>query len=206
MPDISMCCGESSDGSDVCPMRADCHRYTASPDKHRQSYFAVLPLASDGSCAHYWNNAGTCGTRPIVDWPRMAALGAAFENAARVVYAFDLGHRSVTLVHDGWHPGCGLPATQASIGCTWCGTLYKAFNLEHKTGDNCAASARCKDGVWRVVGHYGSGSHDMRVYRVNRNKDLFAGRDGKGIAPICDLCIDSLIADGNLSRDITDHP
>lgn len=37
MADITMCFGGG------CPMKEQCYRYTAKPDKYRQSYFVGLP-------------------------------------------------------------------------------------------------------------------------------------------------------------------
>jgi hypothetical protein len=65
MPDISMCPGGS------CPLRLNCHRYTATPDELLQSYFTEAPykmnmmldndFASVGvvtiTCPYFWNNA-----------------------------------------------------------------------------------------------------------------------------------------------------
>jgi hypothetical protein len=52
MPDITMCTGEES--SRKCPHREQCYRFTAKPSKHRQSYFARLPLKGDETCESLW--------------------------------------------------------------------------------------------------------------------------------------------------------
>jgi hypothetical protein len=55
MPDICMCKGTKTEGGDIltCALRADCYRYTATPSKDRQSYFAVAPFMRCGTCEHY---------------------------------------------------------------------------------------------------------------------------------------------------------
>lgn len=36
-----------------CPKKESCYRYTATPSKFRQSYFAEPPI-KDGKCDYYW--------------------------------------------------------------------------------------------------------------------------------------------------------
>jgi hypothetical protein len=50
MPDISMCSG------DGCPIKERCHRFTATPNEYRQSYF-VNPPYENGKCVYYWGDA-----------------------------------------------------------------------------------------------------------------------------------------------------
>lgn len=47
MPDITMCRGTD------CPQKEKCHRYTAKPCDHWQSYFIDPPI-KDGKCEMYW--------------------------------------------------------------------------------------------------------------------------------------------------------
>lgn len=52
MPDIAMCWGEN------CPIKETCYRFTATPSKWRQSYFAETPIKEDNTCEHFmeiWN-------------------------------------------------------------------------------------------------------------------------------------------------------
>ena len=49
MPDISMCPGTD------CPLKEMCHRYTAKPTAHVQSYFVDPPI-KDGECDYFWDN------------------------------------------------------------------------------------------------------------------------------------------------------
>lgn len=46
MPDITMC------QSEVCIVRETCYRYTAKPNKYRQSYFFRAP-GKDEKCKYY---------------------------------------------------------------------------------------------------------------------------------------------------------
>lgn len=49
MPDISMCPGTN------CPLREDCYRYQAKPDKYYQSYFTEVPYDDfHKDCDFYW--------------------------------------------------------------------------------------------------------------------------------------------------------
>lgn len=63
MADITMCFGGG------CPMKEQCYRYTAKPDKYRQSYFVGLPYLqlffNNGEiienedptqCKQFWDN------------------------------------------------------------------------------------------------------------------------------------------------------
>ena len=50
MPDITMCFG------DDCPVKYNCHRFTAKPSEYRQSYF-VNPPHENGKCIHFWGDA-----------------------------------------------------------------------------------------------------------------------------------------------------
>ena len=56
MPDICMCSGQRavSIGVLTCPLRNDCYRYTATPTKGRQSYFAVAPFLTCGICEQFY--------------------------------------------------------------------------------------------------------------------------------------------------------
>lgn len=47
MPDISKCPGGN------CPIKETCYRYTATPSKWRQSYFAETPIKEDNTCDHF---------------------------------------------------------------------------------------------------------------------------------------------------------
>lgn len=47
---VTMCYGKELDDSRECPRRRTCYRACAEPSKHRQSYFAILPMADDGTC------------------------------------------------------------------------------------------------------------------------------------------------------------
>jgi hypothetical protein len=47
MPDIAMCWGDN------CPIKETCYRYTATPSKWRQSYFAETPIKEDNTCEHF---------------------------------------------------------------------------------------------------------------------------------------------------------
>lgn len=46
MPDITMC------DNTKCPLRNSCYRFTAEPNKYRQSYFAEKPKLKDGKCEY----------------------------------------------------------------------------------------------------------------------------------------------------------
>lgn len=46
MADITMCNGKN------CDLAFTCYRYTATPSKYMQSYFAEVPI-EDGECAYY---------------------------------------------------------------------------------------------------------------------------------------------------------
>jgi hypothetical protein len=50
MPDITMCEGLE------CPLKENCYRYTATPNEHRQSYFAEIPY-KDGKCEYHWGSS-----------------------------------------------------------------------------------------------------------------------------------------------------
>ena len=62
MPDISMCKG--SIGAYDCPLKNNCHRYTAKPDEFGQSFFVNPPfnrIKKDGeevTCDYFWDNKG----------------------------------------------------------------------------------------------------------------------------------------------------
>jgi hypothetical protein len=47
MPDLTMCRGLD------CPHKESCYRFTAKPDRYRQSYFFAPPI-KDGECEYYW--------------------------------------------------------------------------------------------------------------------------------------------------------
>lgn len=47
MPDIAMCWGDN------CPIKVTCYRFTATPSKWRQSYFAETPIKEDNTCDHF---------------------------------------------------------------------------------------------------------------------------------------------------------
>ena len=53
MPDITMCKGQV--GGIICPYKDKCYRYTAEPNKYRQSFFVELPI-KDGKCDYYWGD------------------------------------------------------------------------------------------------------------------------------------------------------
>jgi hypothetical protein len=50
MPDITLCTNKQ------CGLRLDCHRFTAAPKPHWQSYAAFKPETVQGElwCDHYW--------------------------------------------------------------------------------------------------------------------------------------------------------
>lgn len=61
MPDIAMC------ASKTCPKRACCHRFTAEPTPHRQSYFiGDLYISMKGDCDSFWSN-GSYPSEEAVD-------------------------------------------------------------------------------------------------------------------------------------------
>lgn len=47
MPDITMCFGYG------CPLKENCHRYLADPDRH-QSYFALAPYDIEKEVCEYY--------------------------------------------------------------------------------------------------------------------------------------------------------
>jgi len=47
MADITMCRG------DDCPLKNNCHRYTANASEYRQSYFVDPPYVDD-ECDYFW--------------------------------------------------------------------------------------------------------------------------------------------------------
>jgi hypothetical protein len=53
MPDITMCKGQV--GGIICPYKDKCYRYTAEPNKYRQSFFVELPI-KDAKCDYYWGD------------------------------------------------------------------------------------------------------------------------------------------------------
>jgi len=56
MPDITMCEGKQ------CPIKDDCHRYTAEPTPMRQSWFMTVPYRPDTDhCPHFWPNEKNAG-------------------------------------------------------------------------------------------------------------------------------------------------
>jgi hypothetical protein len=50
MPDICMCKGEG------CDLKANCYRYTATPNEWRQSYFVSAPCLTSDQCDHFSSN------------------------------------------------------------------------------------------------------------------------------------------------------
>ena len=50
MADISMC------EQHECSLKESCYRYTATPNKHRQSYSHFAE--KNGDCAYFWDNKG----------------------------------------------------------------------------------------------------------------------------------------------------
>ena len=52
MADITMCTGKD------CPLKESCYRYTATPNKFRQSYFLQPPVIKDEevNCEMYWGD------------------------------------------------------------------------------------------------------------------------------------------------------
>lgn len=49
MPDIVMCKGND------CPLKHDCHRYKAKPNRFWQAYYINIPFQKDkGKCHKYW--------------------------------------------------------------------------------------------------------------------------------------------------------
>ena len=51
MDDITKCTGEG------CPLRYDCHRYTAKDNEFRQSYFVEIPFDKKlNTCEYIWND------------------------------------------------------------------------------------------------------------------------------------------------------
>ena len=50
MPDITMCSGNN------CPIKHDCYRFVATPDKYMQAIFTTVPYdKKEQTCTHYWN-------------------------------------------------------------------------------------------------------------------------------------------------------
>ena len=56
MPDITMCKGTG------CPKKETCYRFTATPDKYWQSWFAGMPARKNEECPYY-----------MQDWRKEAA-------------------------------------------------------------------------------------------------------------------------------------
>lgn len=54
MPDITMCQGLNVSTNTMCPQRESCHRFTAIPTPHWQSYFVDAPFESPAKCSHFW--------------------------------------------------------------------------------------------------------------------------------------------------------
>lgn len=52
MADITMCKGTG------CPIKEECHRYTAKADKLDQLYFSESPI-EDNKCEMYWGKQAT---------------------------------------------------------------------------------------------------------------------------------------------------
>lgn len=51
MSDITKCKGND------CPVKSECHRYTASESPYMQSFFVVSPFDQETkSCDHFWDN------------------------------------------------------------------------------------------------------------------------------------------------------
>ena len=70
MPDITMCNGKIHGhgddwmgGTDTCPFRDRCLRYTAVPDPYWQSQFEHAPIV-DGECEYFIDNEKRGGRRP----------------------------------------------------------------------------------------------------------------------------------------------
>jgi hypothetical protein len=77
------------------------------------------------------------------------------------------------------------------ISCAWCtGRYYGAFG--NKQATDCASSVWQRDGAWFAVGHYGSRSHDMTLYRFVQNEPREAAD------PVCDACLNVRLASGDL--------
>jgi len=53
MPDITMCHGVKDETGEHCPLKAWCHRFSATPDKYLQSYFVEAPFHKK-ECKHFW--------------------------------------------------------------------------------------------------------------------------------------------------------
>lgn len=119
---------------------------------------------------------------------------------AGLAWAYDIGQDMVRLDRAGWYPGCGFEATQALLACEWCGEFYAAARHGDKRATDCAASTfKRDDGNWYLAGHYGSRGHDMRLYRFVARAHPYEERAfGCGVDPVCDRCIDQLLADGLL--------
>ncbi len=58
MPDITMCSDET------CPMKMECYRYRAIPDKHMQTYFLDSPRKGD-ECDYFTSIKGWGNLRNI---------------------------------------------------------------------------------------------------------------------------------------------
>ena len=53
MADITMCRDKD------CKVNHICHRFTETPDPHRQPYFAESPRQPDGKCKYFWDTRKT---------------------------------------------------------------------------------------------------------------------------------------------------
>lgn len=62
MPDISMCKGGS------CPLRLNCHRYTATAEPLGQSYFQDPPYKMDFMFSEHFNSFGVVTTACPFFW------------------------------------------------------------------------------------------------------------------------------------------
>jgi hypothetical protein len=73
--------------------------------------------------------------------------------------------------------------------CDTCGTEYQSMFPEHKQAVGCSATLYKKDGVYYILGAYGSIDFDMQRYALKGKKYT----EGE----ICDQCINTLIKEGN---------
>jgi hypothetical protein len=73
--------------------------------------------------------------------------------------------------------------------CDTCGTKFEAYSEYSKQATGCAASLYKLDGVYYILGHYGSIDYDMQRYAL-KGKNYKEGE-------ICDKCINTLIKEGN---------
>jgi hypothetical protein len=112
MPDISMCKNRS------CPSSPTCHRFTAEPNPHWQSYGA-FEHDDSGACSYYWPTDPKVRTTAEPTVSAMAERFAAFELAQSASDRTPkLKSSALALKHD---------RLGALGGSLLCGTVFAAF-------------------------------------------------------------------------------